>query len=853
MNIETTFTTMRSIIWICTILLFPAGVIQSQSFTNLIQNDDTYFDIVRKAETYFSDPDRKASKEYKHYQRWKGEVQYHVDASGSIRNFNAIQFQEISKFNRSLTRERATYGDWVDLGPFDYSGGDVYSGGGIGRLNCTAFHPTDPNTFWVGAASGGMWKTTDGGNTWEPFTDAFSSIGISGIVVHPADPDIIYILTGDGDGSITASGITRNSSIGVLKTTDGGLHWEATGLSFGLDELRYGYKLIEHPLDPDILFVAMRQMGIFRTQNGGGTWTQVDSNKTVWDIEFAPGNPSIMYAASNQGLLRSIDNGVSWDPENDPSFPAVNGPLDRMAIAVSPSQSANVYAVFGGSTGVNGVFKGVFKSTDYGLTFNMQSNTPNILASDMGGNNGTDQAWYDLCVLVDPLDDTRVFVGGVNLWKSEDSGSTWGRETWWTRNFEPLDPYVHADWHNIYFQGTTLYANVDGGIYKSDDYGNDWSELSAGLSIMQFYEVSVLENEYMGGSQDNGTNESSGGNLQFHNILGGDGFGCTWSPGNTAVKFLCTQDRLARREAGSNIFIWEEGNGFWRTDIKMHTTNNDYFFFDKGNELFRANQGAFIWEYNFDSLKTNSILGGNEILGFSQGNNLEDEIMYVVNASSIIKTTNLAAGDPTWTMLSNPVSGVTNLSDVVLDPANANEVWITCSGYVDTSKVYFSNNGGGSWMNITGSLPNVPVRCITVGTSANNGIYIGTDIGVFYRRDPMTDWIYFSNHLPNTRIVDIEISGGYVYAGSHGRGIWRSTIYSDCPSNLVLTQANDPSNPISIGEQHYSASNSITSSRIISGNEAQIYYSSGNYIDMLPGFLSQKNTFMEAKIGGCPD
>lgn len=284
----------------------------------------------------------------------------------------------------------------------------------------------------------------------------------------------------------------------------------------------------------------------------------------------------------------------------------------------------------------------------------------------------------------------------------------------------------------------------------------------------------------------------------------------------------------------------------------MHTTDHDFFFFDKGNELFRANQGAFIWEYNFDSLKTNSTLNS-EILGYTQGDNLEDNVMYVVNASSIIKTTNLASGDPLWTGLPNPVSGVTNLSDVVLDPANANEVWLTCSGYIDTSKVYFSNNGGSSWTNITGSLPNVPVRCISVGSSADNGIYLGTDIGIYYRKDPMSDWIYFSNHLPNTKIVDIEISGGYVYAGTHGRGIWRSTIYSDCQSNLLLTQGNDPSNPYSIGEQHYSASNSISSSRIMTGNEAQVFYGAGNFIDMLPGFLSEKNTFLEVKIGGCPD
>jgi photosystem II stability/assembly factor-like uncharacterized protein len=765
-----------------------------------------------------------------------------------------MQFAAYQKLQKStISGARATHGDWSEIGPFDYWGGDVFSGGGIGRVNCTAFHPTDPNTFWVGTANGGLWKTIDGGSSWTPLTESFAAIGISSIVVNPTNPNQIYILTGDGDARNSVSAINRNSSIGVLKTNDGGNTWNPTDLSFGLDSLRYGYKLVMHPTNSNILLAVFAGIGIYRTTNGGAFWSNVELSRTVWDIEFKPGDPSTVYAASDGGFLVSPDGGVTWSVKHDPAFPAPFT-YTRMAIAISPSEPSNVYALFGGG-GAAGTFQGVFKSINSGLSFNPQSTTPNILGSTMDGSDQGNQAGYDLCLLVDPTDDSRVFVGGINLWKSENNGVSWGRETWWTKNFEPFDPYVHADWHNIYFNNSTLYANVDGGIYKSTDLGNDWTELTKGLSIMQFYEIAVKGNTYMGGTQDNGTNEADDTNTQCHSILGGDGFGCTWHTTNNSIQYLCTQDRLARRQYESNVFIWQEGNGFWRTDIKMHKTDADYFFFDKGNELFRANQASIaVWDFHFDSLKTNNAFtGAGEILGFDQGTGSNDNIMYVVNRANLLKTTNLANDNPTWVNKTNPVSGVANLSDVIQDPSNPNEVWLTCSGYVDTSKVYFSVDGGNSWTNITGTLPNIPVRCITYHAGTNNGLYLGTDLGIFYRNTAMSDWVYFSNQLPNTRVVDIEISGGNVYAGTYGRGVWKSQAYSSCPSNLTLTQANDPSNPISIGEQHYHALNSITTSREINGMTAEIYYNSGNYIDMKPGFIAEQSTFMHAKISGCPD
>ena len=147
----------------------------------------------------------------------------------------------------------------------------------------------------------------------------------------------------------------------------------------------------------------------------------------------------------------------------------------------------------------------------------------------------------------------------------------------------------------------------------------------------------------------------------------------------------------------------------------------------------------------------------------------------------------------------------------------------------------------------------MPIRCIGYQPGSNDGIYIGTEIGVYYTNAAIPDWIYFSNHFPNVVVRDIEISSTHVFAGTWGRGIWRSELYSSCQTDLVLTPANDPSNPLSIGEQHYSASHSITSTREVTGGFADITYSAGNFIDLKPGFLAEKNNFIIAKPDGCPD
>lgn len=814
----------------------------AQTWEDIVLKEAIYSEAVRKGDTFFENRFRGKGSGYSQYMRWKENTEYHLGPDGKIQNRASYNYQAYKQVTTGQSGSRESHGNWENLGPFDYSVEEAWSQGGIGRINCIGFHPTNTQIFWVGTPAGGVWKTTNGGSSWSPLTDGFASIGVSGIAVHPQDPTILYILTGDGDGSDTPS-------VGVFKSTNGGLSWEPTYSFIPMDSMWYGYTIAIHPNHPDTILVGMRDVGIFRSQNGGASWLLKEEGTTVWDIEFVPGSPDTIYAASNNELLKSTDGGVTWASIDDPNFPNTYA---RMAIAISPQEPANVYALFGGNTGVNGTFRGLFKSTDYGGIFSMQSNTPCILDETMSGDNTDNQAGYDLALIVDPQNDTRIFTGGINVWKSDNSGVNWSRETWWTRSFHPIDPYVHSDFHNFYFNNNLLYVVNDGGIYTTADLGNSWTEFSAGLCLMQFYEMDVLNSSYMGGSQDNGTNESEFTDPQASHIEGGDGFGCVWHTGDNSIQYLTTQNSIVRRQASSNIYIWVENDGFWNTDIKMHTTDPNYFFFSKQRELFRANQNVFPWDFNFDSLNTIDFIPDWSIRGFIQGVGSSDDTMYVLHRTTFLRSENINAATPEWDSLPNPAIGNALLSDVVISPTSAKKVWVSCSGFAADHKMYYSSTGGASWTNITGSLPNVPVYCLAYSPGTQDGIYIGTDIGIFYKEATMSDWIYYSNFMPNVPVRDILVSNGYLYAGTYGRGMWRSPVHS-CPTSLTLTPSNDNSDPNNMGRQEYSATQSITSTRIIQSPLADIHYNAGNYIDLNLGFWVKAGSQLYAKIDGCPD
>jgi photosystem II stability/assembly factor-like uncharacterized protein len=670
---------------------------------------------------------------------------HHLTPDGKLVNYAAKNRDEFQAYTESLGSRgvTTTYGYWSCVGPSYFVDGNGWNGG-IGRVNCITFHPTDANTIWIGCPSGGMWRTTNGGSSWTPLTDGMPRIGVSGIAVNYNSTNIIYLLSGDGDGGDV-------KSIGVMKTTDGGITWYPTGLSWTVNDDVRAYKLLMHPTNPAILFVVSTN-GIYKTTNSGASWTLVHSaGGDYHDIEFKTSDPSIMYASAGSEFFRSTNTGDTWTEITS----GVPTSAWRMAIGVSTANSAYVCLFTGPNVGY-GHFVGVYRSTDSGLNFSTMSTTPNILGYSNIGDDNKQQTTYDLYMAVSRTSASTILTGGINCWKSTNSGVNWSLSSMWD-NVPGVD-YTHADIHALEINplNNYLYCGSDGGFFRSTDFGENCYDFSSGLAINQSYRIAGYEGDV---------------NL----ITNG---GASWSN---------------RGYSGTGAMALGGTSNPSRVYASVLGTNTIYMSNDAG--------GTF---------------------------------------STV--TNNLPAGSITF---------------IAVNPNNSYVVYVTYSGYDAGNKVFRSGDAGSSWTNITGTLPNIPVNCIAyqnTGGSPNDAVYIGTDVGVYYRDDNIGDWVPFMNGMPNVIVTDMEIneSSGVITAATYGRSYWRSDLYSSCPVWYYMTAGNDPSNPNYTGFQHYEANDSVTSSRVITGGiGTDVTYKAGTYVRLSTGFHAEAGNKFKAILGPC--
>ena len=697
------------------------------------------------------------------YKRWENFMAPRVYPSGD-KTLASKAYEEYVKYLNDLASQNSgskagpnsiMSSTWQPIGPF----GDL-SGANAGRINAIVMDPSSSTGYWACAPDGGLWKTTNSGSTWSTNTDYLAAIGVSDVVFDPTNPQNMYLASGDGDAGDCFS-------LGVLKSTNGGLTWATTGLNWTVNQGRRIYKLLMNPLNKNTIFAATTN-GLYRTLNGGTTWAQVVV-ANIKDVEYKPGDTTTVYACGTS-FYQSTNGGTSFATITT-GLPA-SASTDRLAIAVTPANPVYVYVVASNAT--NSGFLGFYRSTNSGTSFTSMATTPNLLGWASAGNDSGGQGWYDLAIAASPTNANEVIVGGVNIWRTTNGGTNWSLFAHWTGSGAP---YVHADIHDLrYKSATEIYVGCDGGVFYSTNSGSTFFSMNGNMNIAQIYKIGLSATTYsraITGHQDNGTNLFNGGT--WSGTMGGDGMDCFIDRTNDNVMYGEQYNGAFKRTTNggaswSAIVTGLTGTGAWVTPWHQDPAVANTIYGGRQQMFKSTNQGT-----NWAQIGT---LGGSgSVVEFAVAPS-NPQIIYVIKGNGLYKTIN---GGTSWTTITGTLPvGSAQMTSIVVEDVDPNSAWVTFSGYSAGNKVYQTTNGGTTWTNYSTGLPNLPTNRVLYWNGTQDGLYVGCDVGVYYRDSTMANWVAYNAGLPNVVVSDLAIYYplGKLRASTYGRSVWEVDLYN---------------------------------------------------------------------------
>ncbi len=710
---------------------------------------------------------------YKQFKRWEHRMLPRLIDNKYLPNIAGAFFERINE-NEGMNARTHEVEEWTSLGPRSWTNGPNGYNPGIGRVNCVDFHPTDPNTLYVGTPAGGLWKSIDSGVNWNPVFEDLPVLGVTDLYINPVDPNKMYLLTGDAYGGDT-------NSIGMLKTSDGGANWENSGLVFDVTSFVRNFRMIVDPSDSDVILIA-GNAGLLRSADGGDNWETVLSG-ILTDVEFKPGDPTTVYASSyGGGFYRSTNSGLSWT-----TIQEANNSLGRTALGVSADDPTYVYMLASTSSSR---FGGIYKSTNSGVNITLQSNSPNIFGYSLTASDNSGQGNYDLSIAVNPDDAEDIYVSGVHIWNSKDGGLSWQDElggfrvlNYWVYDAGNTSNYVHADNHTLDFISGNLFAGSDGGIWRSANLGGSWTDLSATLNNTQFYRLGQDpndENRIVAGAQDNGSNLYTG--TGWIHLFGADGMEALidHTEGSTVYStyqfggIIKYSNNVAVANITSNLMDTENVSGGWITPYMLDPNDNDIIYLGLEDIWKSENQGS-TWT------KISSFGSSSTQLHLTVSASNTDYI-YTTTGFSTYRTKN---GGASWETINAGLPSI-YMTYLAVSEDDPETIWATFSGYTNGEKVYKSTNAGDTWTNVSNGLPNIPANCIVHLKGTEDQVYVGTDIGV-YEKSGEGDWNPWFEGLPNVEVSELEIhyGAGKVRASTFGRGIWERPLGNRLELNMI--------------------------------------------------------------------
>jgi photosystem II stability/assembly factor-like uncharacterized protein len=726
------------------------------------------------------------------YNMLKGNKPY-LDPSARLK---AIKYTKEFLLNNKKLEKTNTISSWTPIGPGNIGG----------RIRGIVIRPSDPNSILIGAAAGGVWKSTDGGASWLPKTDGGDPISIGCLVNNG---DIVYAGTGEGWGNTDAS-----YGGGIYKSTDFGDSW--TLLSSTVGSNIWNFKnVLRMAFDPsgDVYAVTKSYNyeggvgsyytngGLYESTNGGSSWVNISSSMSFSSNYFNGSDvlpfssSTILFATQNNGstyggIFKTTNGGTSWTKITS-GLPTTG--YMRISLTQDPSNSNTVYAAIAStdnSSGGDAGLKGIYKSTDAGDNWTALTKPSNISSTGNLSYLGT-QGWYGNVIAVDPGNSNNIYLGGVDMMKSTNGGSSWSQLTYWSTYYGT--PYVHADHHAIAFDPSNsniVYDGDDGGIYKSTDGGAHWTDLNNGLAVTQFYGGAAFPtgNVFYGGAQDNGDLLYGGGSDSWSEVYGGDG-------GYAAV------------DQSNSSIAYEE-----YVDLQIHkTTNGGLSWSNAMSGLTDANSSSlclFISPFSMDPENSSVLISGSDKVWvtvngagtwtkssstLSSGQKVS--AVTVVNSGSpymgfagttdgkIFKCTSLTGSSDIWTEITPPSNNGAYVRRIVVDQNNKQHIYACYSGYnndgvTPTKHVFYSSDQGSNWTDISGDLPDVPVHTLVVDPGNSQDLYIGTETGVYQTTNGGSNWINTTSGMASFVPVDelVRQTGtNKLLAFTHGRGVFETT------------------------------------------------------------------------------
>lgn len=660
---------------------------------------------------------------------------------------------------------------WKEIGPTNVGG----------RVRALALHPTDPETIYVGGASGGVWKSNDGGQTWRTTFDKQTALTIGAIAIDPSNPNNVYV----GTGELRVASDIGFMADGVFKSVDGGETWR----NIGLNNLGAVSGLHVHRTNPNIIYLTSGRnyshprysgsglgsgTGFYRSTDAGATWTQMATGN-VFEIAVNPQNNDELLISGSASVQRSTNAGETFSTVN--SGLANLGQGIRMSMAFDPVTPTTVYLLqaYRGSEIHMPAF---YKSTNSGQSW---SAGPQMVANFF-----RTQGDYNNCIAVDPNDPDVILAGGIDLWRSTNKGGTWQNVTN-TRGSTGDNEIAHPDQHIIRFDENVpgvVYIGNDGGVYQSFSGGASFRRLHSALAITQFHTVEIDQSRpyrIYGGTQDNQTQGGFGSATDYTKVwdrmLGGDGFWVVVDNTNPDIVYAESQYGEMRRIDANNLdapptniigSISTDG-GAWSTPIAMSPVDNRLY--TARSKVYRTSNprtGTIVWEdltpgFASPSRKATALslspFDGGKLIVANDGG---DTRFTTDDGATWGRSTGLPSRFPT---------------DLLFDPVNPTRVYAVFSGF-RTGHVYVSNDNGATFTDISSNLPDVPANAIEIDPTNNSHLFVGTDIGAFVSVDGGGVWFPFSEGLPVAPVADMKIhrTRRVLIAATHGRSMFDVSI-----------------------------------------------------------------------------